>query len=129
MSHERSKDRFTLGTTHSDEYMLSRAYRTLEGFMGEKYKDSQAFSSSITNNTDSNTTPKPLTAEDVIRAARKQPKFTYNTVASDVLVLSAACIGVILAGGLVVSVAIAPIGDSVKQLIQEIPTHPIDYAE
>lgn len=126
MNHERSKDSSTPGTIHSDEHTLSRTYRSLEGFIGEKYKDSQAFAFS---NTDSNTTPKPLTAEDIIRAAKKQPKFTYNTVASDLLVLSAACIGVILAGGLVVSVAIALMGDSVKQLVREMPTRPINYAE
>ena len=124
MSYGRSKDGAVLDTTYSEEHTLSERYKALEGFSGKKYKKSQEF---VSSDKESDTTSQPLTAEDVIRSAENQPKFTYNAIASDLLVFSAAVVCIIFAGGLVISAAIAPIKASFEQLSRELPVYPNSY--
>lgn len=121
MNYGRSKDGTVLNTTYSEEHTLSERYKALEGFSGKKYKKSQEL---VSSRKDIDAVLPPLTAEDVIRSAKNQPKFTYNTIASDLLVFSATIVGIIFAGGLVISAAIAPVKATVEQLSRELPVYP-----
>ena len=121
MNHGRNKEGAILGATYSEEHRLSRTYQALEGFSRKKYKKSQDF---VSSGQGSDKAPKPLTAEDVIRSAKKRPQFTYNKIASDLLVFSATIGGIIFAGGLLISAAITPIKATVEQLSRELPVYP-----
>ena len=121
MNHGRNQDGAILDTTYSEERTLSKTYQALEGFSGNRYKNSQDF---VSSSKSSDMATRPLTAEDVIRSAKKQPQFTYNTVASDLLVFSITLIGIIFAGGLIMSAAIAPVKTTVEQLSRELPMYP-----